>query len=263
MPPVSTPLYYVVAVYICLLVCERVFSLRQQTTSLKKRLTINLAFFAFAFLISGAVLGPAIIFGISKHSFSGLMKTIDFPFWFEAFLALLILDLTSYYWHRLNHIVPLLWRFHNIHHCDPDMDTTTSLRFHPVEIFYSAAFRYAQVVILGLNLETYIFLESILLSFHIFHHSNVKIPLRIERFLNLFLVTPRMHEVHHSQKKEENFSNYGVIFSFWDRAHRSFSAFRTFREVQIGVPAYSHPNDNKIVSLLLNPFLRQRNYWDN
>ena len=123
------------------------------------------------------------------------------------------MDLTFYYWHRLNHLRPLLWRFHNVHHVDPDMDVTTSFRFHLGEVLYSTLFRLLQVGLMGVSPLTYLLYEFIFNCATMFHHSNVRLPLAWERLLNRVFVTPRMHGVHHSALGPETNSNYSVIFS--------------------------------------------------
>jgi sterol desaturase/sphingolipid hydroxylase (fatty acid hydroxylase superfamily) len=95
----------------------------------------------------------------------------------------------------------------------------------------------------------------------LFHHSNVRLPIRIERLLNLVLVTPRMHGIHHSQVRDETNSNYSVVFSWWDRLHRTLGLNIPQSEIVIGVPAYSHPEDNRLSNSLVLPFRRQRDYW--
>src|SRR6185503_6617510 len=105
--------------------------------------------------------------------------------------------LSFYYWHRLNHRLPLLWRFHSVHHMDPDLDVTTAVRFHFGEILLSTVFRSLQVVALGVGLTGYLLYEPRLQCANLFHHSNLRLPIRLERALNWVLVTPRMHGIHH------------------------------------------------------------------
>ena len=131
------------------------------------------------------------------------------------------MDLTFYYWHRLNHTRPLLWRFHNVHHADPDMDVTTSFRFHWGEVLYSTVFRLLQVGLIGVSPLTYLVYEVVFNGATMFHHSNLRLPVAWERRLNRVFVTPRMHGVHHSAVGPETNSNYSVIFSWWDRLNRS------------------------------------------
>jgi sterol desaturase/sphingolipid hydroxylase (fatty acid hydroxylase superfamily) len=191
----------------------------------------------------------------------GLLPRLPLPFWAQFLLGFLWLDATFYYWHRANHVYPLLWRFHNVHHVDPDLDVSTSFRFHFGETFYSTAFRVLQVSILGVAPETYLAYEIAFNLGTMFHHSNLALPVRLERLLNKALVTPRMHGLHHSVVGRETNSNYSVIFSWWDRLNRSLLLNVPQKEVVIGVPGYLLPQDNRVPALLLMPFRQQRPYW--
>jgi sterol desaturase/sphingolipid hydroxylase (fatty acid hydroxylase superfamily) len=176
-------------------------------------------------------------------------------------LGFLLMDLTFYYWHRLNHEIPLLWRFHNVHHADPDLDVTTSMRFHFVEIAYSSVFRLVQLAVIGINPILFICYEFIFQASTFFQHSNIRLPIRCERLLNKIIVTPRMHGIHHSNYMDETNRNYGVIFSFWDRLHRTIKLNIPQQSITIGVPGYQKQSDNQLINLLMMPFKAQRNYW--
>jgi sterol desaturase/sphingolipid hydroxylase (fatty acid hydroxylase superfamily) len=171
------------------------------------------------------------------------------------------MDLTFYWWHVANHRVPFLWRFHNVHHIDPDLDVSTAFRFHFGEVALSAAFRVAQVSAIGLSGWMFAVYELVFQVNTAFHHSNVRLPIQLERLLNLVIVTPRMHGIHHSQVRDETNSNYSVVFSWWDRLHRTLGLNIPQSAIVIGVPAYSHPADNRLWNALLLPFQRQRDYW--
>src|ERR671930_628338 len=150
----------------------------------------------------------------------GLLHIVALPAAVRFGLAFLLMDLTFYYWHLANHRIPVLWRFHNVHHIDPDLDVSTALRFHPGEVLLSAGFRVLQVSLIGVPPLTYMIYEGVFQASTLFHHSNVRLPLRAERLLNLVLVTPRMHGIHHSVVEGETNSNYSTVFSWWDRLHR-------------------------------------------
>jgi sterol desaturase/sphingolipid hydroxylase (fatty acid hydroxylase superfamily) len=172
------------------------------------------------------------------------------------------MDLTFYYWHWANHRICLLWRFHNVHHIDPDMDVSTSFRFHFVEILYSTAFRVLQVFVLGIAPLTYVVYETIFACCTMFHHSNVRLPLQLERLMNKVIVTPRMHGIHHSVVKGETNSNYSVIFRWWDLLHRTLILNIPQSLIRIGVPGYQQIKDNRLWTLLGMPFFKQKNYWE-
>ena len=171
------------------------------------------------------------------------------------------MDLTFYYWHRANHAFRFFWRFHNVHHVDPDLDVSTSFRFHFGEVLYSLGFRALQTYLLGISLFTYLAYELVFQCATLFHHSNVRLPITFERVLNKIIVTPRMHGIHHSIVKDETNSNYSVIFRWWDLMHRTVRLNVEQADVVIGVPAYCNPVDNKFLNLLVLPFRKQREYW--
>jgi sterol desaturase/sphingolipid hydroxylase (fatty acid hydroxylase superfamily) len=252
-----------VGFFLCLLLLETLFPLRHRTRTLIYRLLVNLGTAALAFAVAAGIVRPV---GLSLAAWSstksfGLLHLVALPAAVQFGLAFLLMDLTFYYWHRANHKFPVLWRFHNVHHIDPDLDVSTALRFHPGEVLLSAGFRVLQVSLIGLPPLTYMIYEGVFQASTLFHHSNVRLPLRLERLLNLVLVTPRMHGIHHSVVEGETNSNYSTVFSWWDRLHRSVCLDIPQAALVIGVPAYHEPLDNAWWHVLALPFRRQRAYW--
>ncbi len=237
--------------------------LRRPKRSRRRCWTLNLALTALAFVTGFLTVRPVAL-GMTAWRQGrglGLLNLVPLPFWVKLAAGFLLIDLTFYYWHRLNHTRPWLWRFHNVHHLDPDLDVSTSFRFHWVEIAYSTGFRFLQVGLLGVAPLTYVVYELGFNCATMFHHSNVKIPIAWERRLNRVFVTPRMHGVHHSVVAREAYSNYSVVFSLWDRLNRSLRLNVPQRDLIIGVPGYLQPRDNRFFPLLALPFTRQRPYW--
>ncbi len=144
----------------------------------------------------------------------GLFNLLDWPGWLELLLAVLILDLAIWAQHLVTHKVPLLWRFHRVHHADRDFDVTTALRFHPVEIAASAGVKVGLVYLLGPSALAVLLFEILLNATAMFNHANLRLPGWLDR---LVLVTPDMHRVHHSVHRSEHDSNYGFALSVWDR----------------------------------------------
>ena len=169
-------------------------------------------------------------------------------------LGFLLLDYTLYLWHWLNHRAPLLWRFHAVHHVDLDLDTTTGLRFHFGELAMAAGFRAAQVLLLGVDRETLRLWQQMLVLSVVFHHSNLELPIDVEERLTKFVVTPRMHGIHHSTRADETDSNYSSLLSCWDRLHRSLRLDVPHDAVTIGVAGFSAPEDVTLARSLLLPF---------
>ena len=147
----------------------------------------------------------------------GLFNTIALPLWLEFLLAVLILDFAIWLQHLITHKVPLLWRLHRVHHADRDMDVTTAIRFHPVEIALSMLLKIGIVYALGPAALAVIVFEILLNGTAMFNHANIRLPLGLDRVLRMVLVTPDMHRVHHSVHRYEHDSNYGFALSIWDR----------------------------------------------
>jgi sterol desaturase/sphingolipid hydroxylase (fatty acid hydroxylase superfamily) len=251
------------AIYVALLIIETRFPLREAKCPKPKRFLVNVCLSGLALGTGVYIVAPvALVLAMwsAKTSF-GLLNVLSLPPTLKFIFGFLAMDLTFYYWHRANHAFPLFWRFHNIHHVDQDLDVSTSLRFHFGEVFYSVGFRALQVYLLGISVLTYLVYDVAFQCATLFHHSNVRLPLKLERALNKIIVTPRMHGIHHSIVKEETNSNYSVIFKWWDVLHGTLKLNIKQADIIIGVPAYMKPQDNKLLSLLMLPFRKQRDYW--
>ncbi len=248
---------------VALFLLEEVIPLRARTRPRIPRWLVNfwvtgLAFVAGTFVVKATAL--KLSFMTDRAGF-GLLNMLPIGPNARLVLGFLLMDLTFYYWHRVNHTVPLLWRFHNVHHVDPDVDVSTSFRFHIGEVLYSTPFRAAQVVLIGVSPLTYAFFELVFTVETAFHHSNTRIPVWLERVINKVIVTPRMHGIHHSTVREEDNSNYSVIFRWWDLLHGTLRLNVPQAEVTIGVPGYLTQPDNRVAALVALPFAKQRDYW--
>ncbi|MEO5739106.1 MAG: sterol desaturase family protein [Vicinamibacterales bacterium] len=253
----------VVILMAALFAVERLVPLRRAGRPLIGRLLVNfgtsvLAFGAAILLVRPAALS---ILGWSAATPFGLIHLAPMPRGARFMLSFLLMDLTFYWWHVANHRIAFLWRFHNVHHIDPDLDVSTAFRFHFGEVALSTAFRVVQVGAIGLSAPAFAIYELVFQANTLFHHSNVRLPIAIERVLNLMLVTPRMHGIHHSEVRDETNSNYSVVFSWWDRLHRSACLNIPQSAIRVGVPAYANPQDHTFGNTLTLPFRHQRDYW--
>lgn len=251
------------ALFVLLFTWERWVPLRQPRAALAPRLMVNLSISALAIGTAATLVMPAgatALQYVSERPF-GLLQWIELPATVQSVIGFLLLDLTFYYWHLANHKVAFLWRFHNAHHIDPDLDVSTAFRFHFGEVAMSAGFRVVQIAAIGVSPVTFAIYQLIFQANTLFHHSNVRLPLPIERLLNKILVTPRMHGVHHSQVRRETNSNFSVVFSWWDRLHRTLRLNILQSQIDIGIPGYTAAADNQLKNALMMPFKRQRNYW--
>lgn len=238
------------------------FRLRRQHFSLLLRLIRNLALS----LPSHAVLRWAMLpFALAVAVWAaarniGILNWVSMPFWAQVMVAFLLMDYAYWWWHWANHMVPLFWRFHNVHHTDLDMDVSTASRFHFGEMLFSVGFLCLAVLLLGIT-------PTILVAFFVcfeaatlFHHSNWRLPIQLERVLNHILVTPRMHGIHHSIVERETNSNWGTIFCWWDKLHGTLRRDIPQDEITIGVAAYRDEKELTIGRLLVLPFGKQRDW---
>ena len=147
----------------------------------------------------------------------GLMNAWGLPLWLAVIITILIFDCAIWAQHLITHKIPLLWRFHRVHHADRDIDVSTAIRFHPVEIAASMLLKIGLVYLLGAPALGIIAFEIILNGTAMFNHANIRLPLWLDRAVRLLLVTPDMHRVHHSDRRDEHDSNYGFALSIWDR----------------------------------------------
>lgn len=171
-------------------------------------------------LIPAGAVGAALW---STENNFGLLQWTDWPGWVIGIIGLIILDVAIYWQHRLFHTIPLLWRIHRVHHADPEFDTTTGLRFHPLEILLSMGIKIGVVLAFGIPLWAVITFEVVLNATSLFTHGNVALPRWLEAPFRALIVTQEMHRIHHSQRKEETNSNYCFNLSVWDRLFRSYT----------------------------------------
>jgi sterol desaturase/sphingolipid hydroxylase (fatty acid hydroxylase superfamily) len=196
----------------------------------------------------------------------GFVQRLPLPGWARTALAVLLLDYTLYLWHVLAHKTDWLWRFHQPHHADLEMDASTALRFHFGEMVASAPWRAVQVATIGAGPFALTLWQTLVLVEILFHHSNVELPEAVERRLAWLVVTPRMHGIHHSIVRQEADSNWSNLLSIWDRLHGTFRLDRgrldvPRDEVTIGVARLREPADVTLPRVLEMPFGEQRDAW--
>ena len=252
-----------VVVFLLLLVLEADFPLRRRSRPRSQRLPVNFVLtagvMAAGFLIVRPMALAASVWAGERNF--GLLRLVNLPPSATILLGLVLMDFTFYWWHRVNHRFFLLWRFHGVHHLDPDLDVTTATRFHFGEILYSTVFRVFQVGLLGVDPSTFMVYEAAYQTANMVQHANLRLPLGLERALNKILVTPRMHGIHHSIVAEEVGSNFSVIFRWWDALHHTLKLNVPQQEIIIGVAGYLTPEENRLWNLVILPFKFSKNYW--
>jgi sterol desaturase/sphingolipid hydroxylase (fatty acid hydroxylase superfamily) len=187
---------------------------------------------------------------------AGLLNLTNLPYWIKVLIAVMFLDFEIYVWHFLNHAMPLLWRFHRVHHSDLNLDVSTAPRFHIIELGISAIIKIALIFFLGVDLFMITIFESAVVLTSQFHHSSLKLPKWFEEIWWTLFVPPSMHRIHHSVIIRERNSNYGVIFSIWDRILGTLIRKVDQRKIRIGVGAYRRIEKLNFYDLMKMPFTR-------
>ena len=231
---------------------------RESSVSKLKRWMNNLSLTLFntvllSLIFSAAIVGTATY--VQTHRF-GILNMVEAPTWLKILFTVVFLDFMLYVWHLLNHEMPFLWRFHRVHHCDLNMDVSSATRFHIGELAISAVIKISIIFFLGaIPLGVFIFESTVVLCAQ-FHHSSLKVPKWFETLWWVFLVPPSMHRIHHSVIIKERNTNYGTIFSLWDRILGTLLADVDQAGIRIGVGAYHRPEELNFPHLLTMPFTR-------
>ncbi|HEX6831470.1 MAG TPA: sterol desaturase family protein [Methyloceanibacter sp.] len=196
----------------------------------------------------------------AKERGLGLLNQVEWPYWVKLVIALLALDLAIWFQHLVSHKVPVFWRLHQVHHADRDIDVTTAVRFHPVEIALSMLWKIAVVIPLGASPFAVFLFEVILNACAMFNHANIALPAWLDQVLRLFIVTPDMHRVHHSVLYREHDRNYGFNLSLWDRLFRTYLAQPEagHQRMTIGLPPYQSEAPTRFGWSLWLPFRQQK-----
>lgn len=191
----------------------------------------------------------------------GMLQPLRKNRWLYLVVACAAMDYTLYLWHLLTHKSKLLWRFHVVHHVDLDLDASTALRFHFGELGISVIWRLLQVRLLGITPGALRVWQNFLMASIMFHHSNLRLPISVERLVGVLFVTPRMHGIHHSTVEDETNSNWSSGLTIWDRLHGTYRDDVPQEEIMIGVPAYHDAEDVSLVKIIAMPFFKQGPTW--
>ncbi|WP_420387762.1 sterol desaturase family protein [Roseivirga sp.] len=218
---------------------------------------INL-FFTLTTIIIGFGLARVLLYAsdlVADHRF-GLLYIIDLPLWAQLVVGVLLLDLIgAYFVHWTEHKVRWMWKFHLVHHTDTAVDVTTGLRHHPGETVFRIGFTILAVMIVGAPMWIIMFYQSMSVLFAHITHANINMPRSVDRALSWVFITPLMHKVHHHYTQPLTDTNYGNIFSFWDRIFGTFAQVDDTRELKYGIDTHMDPKENdEMANLLKIPF---------
>ena len=256
--PARTRIVIFAAVFLACAGLEILKPRRRLTAPKGVRWLNNLAIVALDNLLL-RLLMPAMAVGVALAAQArgwGLLNQTELPAAVETVAAVLALDLVIYLQHLMFHAVPLLWRLHMVHHADLDIDVTTALRFHPIEILISMGIKMAAVAVIGPSATAVVLFEAVLNATAMFNHANIHLPEGLDRFLRLLVVTPDMHRVHHSVTIRETNSNFGFNFPWWDRI---FGTYRPqpaagHQGMSIGLSQFRDQKKLGFLHLLALPF---------
>ncbi|OUR96987.1 hypothetical protein A9Q84_11670 [Halobacteriovorax marinus] len=250
-----------IIVFILFFILERVFPRYKEPLSgvdSRFRKATNLTLIALGNILVRIVLPMGGVgFAIFCHENSyGILNILTISDNVNMIFSVITLDFIIYWQHRLFHIVPFLWRIHRVHHVDIFLDTTSGLRFHPFEILLSMFIKFFFIFILGANPIGVLIFEVILNGMAIFNHSNLAIKSGFDRALQLLVVTPNFHVIHHSKKSQLHNTNYGFNLSIWDKLFDSFTSSEKYlqSDFEVGLDSHSKKESFNLIKILMLPF---------
>lgn len=260
-------------IFLAMAALERLLPRRRLRVAKLQRWVTNLSIVALDSLLVRIMAGTPAIIGaaamplvavaaalMAEQKGWGLFNGLDWPIWIEIVVSLVVLDFAIWFQHLASHKVAVLWRLHRMHHADLDIDVTTALRFHPIEIGLSMLYKIVWVLALGPAAAAVVLFEVILNGCALFNHANVRLPLALDSALRMFVVTPDMHRVHHSTEAREHHANFGFNLSLWDRLFSTYVANPAagHENMTIGLPEYQADGPARLGYSLMIPFRNGR-----
>lgn len=234
---------------------ENIFPYLHRPANRKRHYRRNFVISIVSFLLNG-LLGTLVVLAIEltiTHHW-GLLNQLSLPVGVKVVLGILLFDLGSYLTHNLQHKVSILWRFHRVHHSDPHLNVSSSLRFHPVDVIVAQCiYQCIGTVLIGLSLTSFVIYGTIAIPLLILQHSNVKFPGKLERIVSWVIATPGWHKIHHSKERAQTDSHYGDVFTFWDRLFGTWGKAKP-HEIQYGLDEFNQDQHHKVGYLMTSPF---------
>ncbi len=251
---------FFVALFVLFAAWEAASPRRRRTLTRRIRWVSNLGLTAINSLLPPLIVPIAAVGAAlaARENGAGLFNRVEAPQWLAFAGSVVALDFIVYLQHRMFHAVPVLWRLHRVHHSDVDLDVSSGVRFHFAEILISLGIKIAAILLLGPPATAVLVFEIVLNGTSLFNHANLRLPLRVDRVLRWFLVTPDMHRVHHSVVWKESNSNFGFNLPWWDRLCGTYTAQPEagHEGMRIGLEAFRSERDQRIGRLLWQPFRR-------
>jgi len=252
-------LLFTVTIFTVMMIWEIIFPRRKLNTNKIRRWSMNIFITLFNSILVKIIfpLLPVSLALLAQKNNWGIFNNIQLPYELVFILSIVFFDFIIYLQHVMFHSLPILWRLHMMHHIDLDIDVTTALRFHPIEIIISAIIKLAVIMIIGPPVLSVLVFEIILNGTAMFNHSNVKMPRWLDRIIRLVIVTPDMHRIHHSVTIRETNSNFGFNLSWWDKLFGTYRSepFLTHETMSIGHSLYRNEKQLNLFYILAVPFI--------
>ncbi len=263
-------LIFIIAVTTFYIILEILLPLFTSKESILKRWLVNSCFYIINIMIAYNLMPIATEY-ISNYKIELFIYLSDMPFLVKFLIFLVCIDFVKYWLHVLNHNCRFLWSFHLVHHSDTDVDASTSFRQHPLEyLLINLPLTVIILTVIGAELSIFIIYEMIIISNSLFTHTNLKLNSRLEQVLRLLIVTPNMHRVHHASDKRHTNTNYGILFSFWDRLFKTHCFIKQDQQINmsLGLNYFRKPADKSLLGVLMQPIkykkvLSMQNNTDN
>ena len=250
------PNYIIIGLMVVFYSFEQILSTQFKFTNRPQHLFNNSLFFA-VFFLAGLIWATVTVFSVEwlNNQQIGLFYLLKLPLWLKLLLGVALLDLVSYWFHRMSHKVPLLWRFHRVHHSDTTMDASTNFRGHPIESFlWFGSSNIFAAAIFGLDLLTLGLYFFIATFFFFLEHANFRFPKWLDKSIGLLITTPNLHKVHHEQDQQYTDSNFSDIFILWDRMFGTFKS-KPVEQIKLGLKEFDEEKKQTFWYLMKSPFL--------
>lgn len=250
------PNYIIIGLMVLFYSLEQILSTQFKFTKRPQHLFNNSLFFA-VFFLAGLLWATVTVFSVEwlNNQQIGLFYLVQLPLWLKLLLGIAMLDLVSYWFHRMSHKVPLLWRFHRVHHSDTTMDASTNFRGHPIESFlWFGSSNIIAAAIFGLDLLTLGFYFFVATIFFFLEHANFCFPKWLDKSIGLLITTPNLHKVHHEQDQQYTDSNFSDIFILWDRMFGTFKT-KPVEQIKLGLKEFDEEKKQTFWYLMKSPFL--------
>ncbi|WP_190295286.1 sterol desaturase family protein [Mucilaginibacter rubeus] len=244
-----------IAMLILMYCIENVLPYLNPPANKRKHYGRNFIISLVSFLLN-AVLGAVVVMVVelTAQNHWGLLNQFELPPVFGWIIGILLFDFGSFLTHNLQHKVPVLWRFHRIHHSDNHLNVSSSLRFHPVDVIVSqCVYQCIGVMLIGLPITAFVIYGSIAIPLLILQHSNVRFPAKLERIARLIFATPGWHKIHHASEQKDTDSHYGDVFTFWDRIFGTWGKKQP-HEIQYGLAEFNEDKHHRVGHLMASPF---------